>query len=142
MRHYLVLLFSISFFLQTKAQNCGFQGPKPIYFDSIFHYDLQVFDYVKDNFSSTQKIDSVYLYFLSPEISKISISLISPDGDTVFLVGPVNEYTDNDILGGQYKLTFIPTQINATDTFQWNNSFPGFQTDGVYFPYKNDLQVY
>jgi gliding motility-associated-like protein len=140
MRHYLVLLFSISFFLQTKAQNCGFQGPKPIYFDSIFHYDLQVFDYVKDNFSSTQKIDSVYLYFLSPEISKISISLISPDGDTVFLVGPVNEYTDNDILGGQYKLTFIPTQVNATDTFQWNNSFPGFQTDGVYFPYKNDLQ--
>jgi len=142
MRHYLVLLFSISFFLQIKAQNCGFQGPKPIYFDSIFQYDIQVFDYVKVNFSSTQRIDSVYFYFLSPEISKISISLISPDGDTVFLVGPINDYTDNDVLGGQYKLTFIPTNTNAIDTLRWNNSFPGFQTEGVYFPYKYDLQSF
>jgi hypothetical protein len=46
------------------------------------------------------------------------------------------------VLGGQYRLTFVPTNINATETFHWNNSFPGFQTEGVYFPYKNDLQSF
>ena len=100
MRHYLVLLFTISFFLNVKAQNCGFQGPKPIYFDSIFTYDINVFVYIEGDLSGSQKIDSITLRFISPELSKLSISLISPMGDTVFLVGPINDYVDNDILGG------------------------------------------
>jgi gliding motility-associated-like protein len=139
MRHYLVLLFTISFFLNVKAQNCGFQGPKPIYFDSIFSYDINVFDYIKDDLSGGQKIDSITLRFISPELSKLSISLISPKGDTVFLVGPVNDYVENDILGGIYRLTFIPTSA-STDTFRWQNDYPGIQPTGVYFPFKNDLQ--
>ena len=139
MRHYLVLLFSISFFFNANAQNCGFQGPKPIYFDSIFTYDINVFDYIKDDLSGSQKIDSITLRFISSELSKLSISLISPKGDTVFLVGPVNDYIENDILGGVYRLTFIPTSI-STVTFRWQNDYPGIQTNGVYFPFKNDLQ--
>ena len=140
MRHYLVLLFTFSFFLKIEAQNCGFRGPKPIYFDSVFQYDIHVFDYVNDIFSSNQKIDSVFLSFLTPEISKISISLVSPDLDTVFLVGPINDYTENDILGGKYSLTFVPTKTNAIDTFPWNNGFPGFKSKGVYFPFNKNLQ--
>ena len=139
MRHYLVLLFIISFFFNVKAQNCGFQGPKPIYFDSIFTYNINVFDFIIDDLSGSQKIDSITLRFISPELSKLSISLISPKGDTVFLVGPINDYVENDILGGIYKLTFIPTSI-STDTFRWQNDYPGIQPSGVYFPFKNDLQ--
>ena len=139
MRQYLVLLFTISFFFSVKAQNCGFQGPKPIYFDSTFAYDINVFDYVKDDLSGAQKIDSITLRFISPELSKLSISLISPKGDTVFLVGPGNDYVENDILGGIYRLTFIPTSM-STDTFRWQNDYPGIQPSGVYFPFKNDLQ--
>jgi len=141
MRHYLVLLFTISFFFNVKAQNCGFQGPKPIYFDSTFTYDINVFDYVKDDLSGDQKIDSITLRFISPELSKLSISLISPNGDTVFLLGPGNDYVENDILGGIYRLTFIPTSTSM-DTFRWQNDYPGIQPSGVYFPFKNDLQVY
>ncbi len=139
MRHCLVLLFSISFFFNAKAQNCGFQGPRPIYFDSIFTYDINVFDYINDDLSGSQKIDSITLRFISPELSKLSISLISPKGDTVFLVGPINDYVENDILGGIYRLTFIPTSM-STDTFRWQNDYPGIPPNGVYFPFKNDLQ--
>ena len=139
MSHYLVLLFTISFFLYIKAQNCGFQGPKPIYFDSIFAYDINVFDYIKDDLSGSQKIDSITLRFISPELSKLSISLISPKGDTVFLLGPVSDYIENDILGGIYRLTFIPTST-STDTFRWQNNYPGIQPTGVFYPFKNDLQ--
>ena len=77
--------------------------------------------------------------FISPELSKLSISLISPKGDTVFLVGPINDYVENDILGGIYRLTFIPTSM-STDTFRWQNDYPGIPPNGVYFPFKNDLQ--
>lgn len=142
MRQYLVLLFSFSFFLQIKAQNCGFEGPKPIYYDSIFQYEVQVFDYVKTNFTPEQQIDSVTLFFISPEISKLAISLISPRGDTVFLVGPLNDFSGNNILGGVYKLTFIPTVRNAVDTLPWQNDYPEIKPSGVYFPYRNELQSF
>jgi gliding motility-associated-like protein len=139
MRHYLVLLFSITFFLKLGAQNCGFQGPKPIYFDSIFSYEISVFDHRSNIFSETQKVDSIIVYFRSPEISKISISLISPSQDTLFLVGPIHDFSGNDLLGGEYRLTFIPTKT-AVDTIRWNSSFPDLRSRGTYFPYQSDLQ--
>jgi len=144
MRLAVFLLLFPAAILSLHAQNCGFQGRKPIFPDSITRYTIQVFDHAGFTFSGSQRVDSIFLHFRSPELSTLRISLISPDGDTVRLIGPFNEFTGNDVLGGTYRIRFVPTNIASVDTLRWSNALPGLppntSRDTIFFPYEGNLQ--
>lgn len=144
----LFLWLNIPYFLS--AQNCGLEQAVAIPFSDTLKIDLEVFDVFNDDLANPeQAICNVDIDFISNEINSLEIWLVSPNQDTVQLVGPKTIGTGFGSLGARWDIQFLNDSIDATaspdfpfDQFFDNriNAFPANNYNGSYFPNEGSLQ--
>ncbi|MEM6377544.1 MAG: hypothetical protein AAF705_04980, partial [Bacteroidota bacterium] len=97
------------------AQNCGLEQAVAIPFTDTLKIDLEVFEVVNDNLADVnQAVCSVDIGFASNEVNSLEIWLISPNQDTVQLVGPKTIGTGFGSLGARWDIQFLNDSIDAT----------------------------
>ncbi|GAB5554762.1 MAG: hypothetical protein Sapg2KO_43530 [Saprospiraceae bacterium] len=149
MNRFLLLFLWLNIPCFLLAQNCGLEEIEPIPFSDTLKIDLEVFEVVNDDLSDiNQAVCSVDIGFLCNEINSLEIWLVSPNLDTVQLVGPKTIGTGFGSLGASWDVRFLNDSINATaspdfpfDQYFDNrlNSFPANNYNGSYFPNAGSL---
>ncbi len=145
---WLALLFLFPFF--GFGQNCGCQDCGiniPVSSDE-FH-DFIINDLVNDNLSDpTQGICGVELHFTHNRVQGIEVTLISPSGQEVRLIGTSFQFpTINTTTLANWDITFLRTQDPASPdpgfNGQWTNNDPWAAVGkyiGTYHPNSGNLE--
>lgn len=138
----LVLAWQFSY---VEAQ-CTFLGPEIIAPNSTRFFNLEISGVVNDDLSSpTQGVCGVILDFQHPLIGDLSIRLISPNNDTITLVGPlgITNFTNNT----RWNISFLPCGFPSDPdpgfTGEWSNLQPWGQFgyyEGSYHPASGCLE--
>ncbi len=128
------------------SQNCGLQDTVFIDFNSTTTFDIEISDLVNDNMAATdQGLCGVELHFLHSFSENLELSLTSPGGQTIDLIGPNTDDPIAFTFFAKWKISFIPCG-DTPEPFpgylpQWDNDQPnnfnnGGQYTGTYHPYN------
>lgn len=146
-------LFLWLFLLTTawlSAQNCGLEDTLWITPNSSQVFTFEMFDAVNDNLGDpNQGICGVELNFNHQFVEDLELWLVSPENDTVQLIG---DNTDDQLaftFFANWNITFVPcSEVAMPDSgyvAQWNNDQPnnfesGYFYTGSYYPYSGCLE--
>ncbi len=151
MRHRLLIwIFILLLPLAVNAQNCGLSDTIFIQNNSSSTLDFTIADYFNDDLSDPmQGLCGVELHFLHQFSENLELSLTSPAGQTIDLIGPNTDDPFAFTFFTKWKITFVPCATAAQPDLgylaQWNNDQPnnfvsGGQYDGTYHPYNGCLE--
>ena len=128
------------------AQVCFYSEPTAIQSEDSLSISLDVSGLLIDDLSDTQGICGVRLFFSHDQIENIRMTLTSPSGQSITLVGPgtvaagISSFIDWNVL-------FTPCTTLASPDMgfsdQWSNNQPwaSFNLyDGIYFPNNGCLE--
>ena len=129
------------------GQECSFNGPKILRHNDSLVVEIGVFGAVRNDLADPrQGVCEVRLNFLHNAIFDFEVSLISPAGQEVRLIGP-NSSIGGSTLLGQWKIGFVPCSVPAQPdpTFQsrWDNQINRFSASnykGTYYPFSGCLE--
>ncbi len=129
------------------GQECRFQGPKTLRHNDSLVVELGVFGAVRNDLADPrQGVCEVRLSFLHNAILDFEVSLVSPAGQEVRLIGP-NGSISSITLGGQWNIGFVPcgTTAQPDPPFQskWDNQvnfFTSSRYKGTYHPFSGCLE--
>ena len=151
MRHRLLILFFILIIpMAAKAQNCGLADTILIQSNSTSTVDFTLTDYFNNDLSDPmQGLCGVELHFFHQLSENLEVSLTSPAGQTVNLIGPNTNDPFAFTFFTKWKITFVQCSETAMPDLgylaQWDNDQPnnfvsGGQYDGSYHPYNGCLE--
>ena len=139
MKHLILALF-LSCLALTADSQCEFTLDAEITSQDVGQYEIVVSDLVQFDLAVDQQVCGVRLFFDHTSLTNLRISLISPDGDQVFLVGPavvasgITDFTDWDV-------AFVPCSSPAApdagipDLWSNNSDWNSIDTYvGSYYP--------
>lgn len=132
------------------GQSCGLEDTILINPNSTQSFQLQITDYFNNNLADpAQGVCGIELYFLHQFIDNLEISVTSPGGDVVQLIGPNTDEQFAFTFFSRWNITFLPcAETPMPDSgyvAQWSNEQPanfasGFFYDGTYHPYIGCLE--
>ena len=132
------------------GQSCGLEDTIIINPNATQSFQLQITDYFNDNLADpVQGVCGIELYFLHQFIDNLEISVTSPGGDVVQLIGPNTDEQFAFTFFSRWNITFLPcAETPMPDSgyvAQWSNEQPanfasGFLYDGSYHPYIGCLE--
>lgn len=132
------------------GQSCGLEDTIIINPNATQSFQLQISDYFNDNLADpAQGVCGIELYFLHQFIDNLEISVTSPGGDVVQLIGPNTDEQFSFTFFSRWNITFLPcAETPMPDSgyvAQWSNEQPanfasGFFYDGSYHPYIGCLE--
>jgi gliding motility-associated-like protein len=151
MRHcILIWLFIVVIPIAAYSQNCGLSDTISIEANSSSTIDFTLSDYFNDDLSDPmQGLCGVELHFLHQLSENLEISLTSPAGQTVNLIGPNTNDPNPTTFFAKWKITFVQCGATAEPDLgylaQWDNDQPndfvwGGQYSGSYYPYSGCLE--
>jgi gliding motility-associated-like protein len=152
MIRFLLLICCICFLNGGFSQNCPLDSALLIPFSDTVKYNLEVFDVVNDDLSNpNQGVCSIDINFDCNDIAGLEMWLVSPNGDTVQLAGPVVSTGIFGTLGFNWNITFLNENITPTaqPDFPYDQRFDnrinqfnaatGANYTGSYFPVEGNL---
>ncbi|PHI18461.1 hypothetical protein CEQ90_17760 [Lewinellaceae bacterium SD302] len=126
------------------AQNCGSRDTVLVQAEGSTDYNLTISDLVNPDLSSpTQGLCGVELSFAHQYVYDVVITLTSPAGQTVTLIGPDNNQSRPPSIFARWFIDFSqctdPTDPDPGAPAVWNNNHPfnwaiGGLYDGTYHP--------
>ncbi|MFM9951995.1 MAG: hypothetical protein ACKV1O_28955, partial [Saprospiraceae bacterium] len=132
------------------GQSCGLEDTIIINPNATQTFQLQIADYFNNNLADpAQGVCGIELYFLHQFIDNLEISVTSPGGDVVQLIGPNTDEQFAFTFFSRWNITFLPcAETPMPDSgyvAQWSNEQPanfasGFFYDGSYHPYIGCLE--
>jgi len=132
------------------GQSCGLVDTIIINPNATQSFQLQITDYFNDNLADpAQGVCGIELYFLHQFIDNLEISVTSPGGDVIQLIGPNTDEQFAFTFFSRWNITFLPcAETPMPDSgyvAQWSNEQPanfasGFFYDGSYHPYIGCLE--
>ncbi len=132
------------------GQSCGSGDTILINPNATQTFQLQITDYFNNNLADpAQGVCGIELYFLHQFIDNLEISVTSPGGDMVQLIGPNTDEQFAFTFFSRWNITFIPCAETAMPdsgyVAQWTNDQPanfasGYFYDGSYYPYIGCLE--
>jgi len=132
------------------GQSCGLEDTILINPNATQTFQLQITDYFNDNLADpAQGVCGIELYFLHQFIDNLEISVTSPGGDVVQLIGPNTDEQFAFTFFSRWNITFLPCAETAMPdsgyVAQWSNEQPanfasGFFYDGSYYPHLGCLE--
>jgi len=132
------------------GQSCGLEDTIIINPNNTQSFQLQITDYFNNNLADpAQGVCGIELYFLHQFIDNLEISVTSPGGDVVQLIGPNTDEQFAFTFFSRWNITFLPcAETPMPDSgyvAQWTNEQPanfasGFFYDGSYHPYIGCLE--
>ena len=154
MKRYIILwLFLVSSYLGY-AQKCGLDAPFPILLDQTLTYDLIVDEtqYLVTDLASNPLCE-VEIFFTNYVVFDMELSLISPAGERIMLIGPNNspiEFTNHTILS-KFDVSFVRDGDAAKPDTEflglgdrWDNTILPFRSGvtytGSYKPFAGRLE--
>ena len=154
MKRYIILwLFLISSYLGY-AQKCGLDAPLPILVDQTVTYDITVDEtqYLVTDLASNPLCE-VELFFTNYVVFDMELTLISPAGERVQLIGPNSSPTEftNHTIATKFDVTFVRDVDTARPDPEflglgerWDNSILPFRSRpayaGSYKPFSGQLE--
>ncbi|NUN99895.1 MAG: hypothetical protein HUU01_04690, partial [Saprospiraceae bacterium] len=132
------------------GQSCGLEDTIIINPNATQTFQLQIADYFNNNLADpAQGVCGIELYFLHQFIDNLEITVTSPGGDVVQLIGPNTDEQFSFTFFSRWNITFLPCAETAMPdsgyVAQWSNEQPanfasGFFYDGSYYPYLGCLE--
>ena len=136
--------------LEVTAQNCGQRDTIIFFPNSTASIDIEISDYFNDNLADPmQGLCAIELGFVHQFVENFELSLTSPGGQTVNLLGPNSDDAFAFTLGTQWDITLVncATTAEPDSAFadQWNNeqveNWVPFETyTGSYYPFGGCLE--
>lgn len=147
LRGFASMLLAVLPFYLLWGQDCRFQETKILRHNDSLVVELGVFGAVRNDLADPlQGVCEVRLSFLHNAILDFEVSLVSPAGQEVRLIGP-NGSISSLTLGGQWNIGFVPcaTTAQPDPPFQakWDNQvnfFPSSRYKGTYYPFSGCLE--
>lgn len=129
------------------SQKCRFGDPIPLRHNDSLVVELGVFGAVLNDLADPrQGVCEVRLNFIHNAILDFEVSLVSPAGQEVKLIGP-NSSINTSTLFGLWNIGFVPCALPASPdgSFQsrWDNQvnlFPASNYKGTYYPFEGCLE--
>lgn len=141
-----LILFSIG----SWAQPCGLEDTLLILPNNMHTFEYEVYNIYNDDLSNAdQGICGIELFFTHNYVEDLELSVSSPSGQTVQLIGP---NTDDPVAFtnfARWNITFVPcgtaAQPDPGYLPQWNNDQPNNfvilgSYSGTYYPYLGCLE--
>ncbi|MGB1204354.1 MAG: proprotein convertase P-domain-containing protein, partial [Chitinophagales bacterium] len=127
---------------QCSCDNCPLDMPDG--FEDDFYFEVS--GAANNNLgSASQGVCSVNLTFDHEYIGDLEITLTSPDGDVVTLIGDVGLHGSTD--GSTWDITFVPNAYTASPDVGFSSTWDNDQNwdengnyTGSYYPYNGDLE--
>jgi gliding motility-associated-like protein len=137
--------------LEVWAQPCGLQDTLNIPTNSTPTFDFEVFNIFNDDLSDpNQGICAVEIEFLHQYVDKLELTLISPSGQSVTLIGPDTDEQFAFTAFARWDISFLtcgdpnvgpdPGSLQQWDNAQVGNFVVGGQYNGSYYPFDGCLQ--
>ncbi len=155
MRRTLVRLICFVFVLLTfcsevMAQNCGQRDTIIFTPNTTASIDLDISEYFNDNLADpAQGLCAIELGFVHQFVENFELSLTSPGGQTVNLIGPNSDDPLAFTPGTQWNISFVNCASTAEPDFpfsaQWDNEQPSNWVSfsnytGSYYPFGGCLE--
>jgi len=136
--------------LATLAQPCGLEDTLNIATNSNPDFDFEIYNIFNDDLSDpNQGVCAVEIEFLHQYVDNLELSLTSPSGQTVTLIGPDTDEQNVFTALARWNISFLPcgSPVSPDPTFleRWDNTQPnnfvvGGQYTGSYYPFSGCLQ--
>ena len=137
---YTLIAILVLFVSQVLVAQCSFELDSDITAGNSGQYEILVSGLVQDDLASNQSVCGVRVNFEHPSVVNLRMTLTSPDGQSVFLIGPAT--------GSSSISSFIEWDVEFVDCGQpvssdpgipdtWSNTSPwinGITYTGTYFP--------
>lgn len=143
-------LFLLSFCSEAMAQNCGQRDTIIFTANTTASIDLQISDYFNDDLSDPlQGLCAIELGFVHQFVENFELSLTSPGGQTVNLLGPNSDDPLAFTPGTQWNITLVncasTAEPDSAFTAQWDNEqtenwVPFGAYNGSYYPFGGCLE--
>lgn len=155
MRHWLVRLLLLSLITVTSlswsfAQNCGQRDTIIFTANSTASLSLTLSDYFNDDLSDPEQgLCGIELGFVHQFVENFELSLTSPAGQTVNLLGPNSDDPFAFTPGTQWQISLVNcasvAEPDSAFTAQWNNEqtenwVPFDSYTGSYYPFGGCLE--
>lgn len=144
------VLFLLAFGPEAMAQNCGQRDTIIFTANSTASIDLDISEYFNDDLSDpSQGLCGIELGFVHQFVENFELSLTSPAGQTVNLLGPNSDDPLAFTPGTQWNITLVNCASTAMPdsafTAQWNNEqtenwVPFGNYTGSYYPFGGCLE--
>lgn len=141
--HILILPFT------AIGQSCGFADTVFIARDTRGSFTLNIADFFNDNLADpAQGLCGIELKFKHSYVEEFELSLTSPAGQTINLIGP-NTTQSGSTFQAIWDITFVPSSEPAMPDSsylaRWDNNQPNDfvvfgRYSGSYYPYTGDLE--
>lgn len=145
-----LLWFFTGCWFSILAQPCGLEDTLNISANASLTFDFEVYNIFNDDLSDLdQGVCAVEIEFLHQYVDNLELSLTSPSGQTVTLIGPDTDEQFVFTAFARWAIEFLPcgAPVSPDPGFlpQWDNTQPnnfvlGGQYDGSYYPYSGCLQ--
>ena len=132
------------------AQPCGLNDTLSIAQNTSAEFTYEVFDIFNDDLSaSDQGVCGVQIRFAHQYVDNLVITLTSPAGQSVTLIGPNTDQQFEFTFGAVWDVAFVPCletpDPDPGSLFSWDNNQTGnFSNlnfyDGSYYPYQGCLE--
>ena len=145
-----LLWFFTGFWLSVSAQPCGLEDTLSIAANSNPNFAFEIFNIFNDDLSDPdQGVCAVEIEFLHEYVDNLELSLTSPAGQTVTLIGPDTDQQFAFTALARWDISFLPCAspvspdpnfLERWDNAQANNFVLGGQYDGSYYPFDGCLE--
>lgn len=132
------------------AQPCGLSDTLLIPQNTGPNFTFEVFDLFNDDLSdAAQGVCRVEIKFLHQYVDKLELSLVSPSGQSVQLIGPNTDQQGEFTFFSVWDISFVQCSDTPDPDFgsmlQWNNNQMGNFTNGgnysgSYYPFQGCLE--
>ena len=150
MRLFLILWTIWLFPMVAFSQSCGLFDTIPIPANDQGDVNLLIADYFNDNLADPmQGLCGIELHFVHSFSENLEVSLTSPAGQTIDLIGPNTDDATAFTLFTKWKISFVPCSDTPVPDpgylAQWDNNQPnnfvsGGQYTGSYHPFNGCLE--
>ncbi len=147
---YIFILLMVGTPSWLRAQNCGIEDTIAIPVNRPVPYDFQISDVVNNDLADpAQGICGIELDFDHRFSENLEISLISPSGQRIQLMGPNSPDQLAFTFGAKWKINFVPcaetAQPDSGYVAKWSNSqsrnfVSGGRYKGSYYPFSGCLE--
>lgn len=149
MRRIIILWHIIILPIIAIGQSCGLTDTVTIDPNTTGSFTLNIADFVNDDMADpAQGLCGIELKFKHTFVEYFELSLTSPGGQTVDLIGP-NSGQNGSTFGSTWDITFIPSiepampdsgYLDRWDNEQANDFGVFFLYTGSYYPYSGNLE--
>lgn len=147
---HILIPIAIGMPLWLSAQNCGIEDTIAVPANRTVNYNFDIADVVNNDLASTtQGICGIELSFEHSFSENLEISLTSPSGQKIQLIGPNTPDPTAFTFLARWNITFVPCAATAQPdsgyVAKWNNGQPnnfinGGRYRGSYYPFVGCLE--